>query len=480
MSKLLFDTNDWTFDRLRIADEAIREIAIDELKLDVYPSQIEIIGSDQMLEAYSSNGLPMMYNHWSFGKHFLQEEFSYRKGHSGLAYEIVINSNPCISYLMEENSMTMQTLVIAHAAYGHNHFFKNNYLFKQWTDADGILDYLAFAKKYITKCEEKHGSRGVMETLDACHAIKQFGIDKYKRPTPLNKERELEQQKTREKEVQAQANVLWSTLPNVDKATLEVEPHFPSEPQENIMYFIEKYSPVLESWQRELIRIVRKISQYFYPQRQTQLMNEGWASFTHYYIMNRLWEKDLISDGNYMEFIQSHTGVVNQPSFDSKYYNGFNPYAIGFDMFTDIRRICENPTAEDREYFPHLVGTDWLETCHDAVRNYRDESFVSQFLSPALMRKWHLFEITNNETDKFVTVSSIQDKRGYNSIRQSLSNQYSATTRQPDIQVVDANMKGSRELTLKFTPVNGTSLTDTKDAVMSYVEFLWGYPVKII
>src|SRR3979490_3511559 len=110
-----------------------------------------------MLDAYSSVGLPLMYRRWSFGKRFAYHETLYRKGLQGLAYEIVINSNPVICYIMEENSMTMQTLVMAHAAVGHNHFFKNNYLFRQWTDAGGILDYLRFAKKYVTHCEERHG-----------------------------------------------------------------------------------------------------------------------------------------------------------------------------------------------------------------------------------------------------------------------------------------------------------------------------------
>lgn len=480
MSKLLYETNDWTFDRLRIAEDAIREIALEELKLDVYPNQIEIIGSDQMLDAYSSNGLPLMYNHWSFGKHFVQQEYSYRKGYQGLAYEIVINSSPCISYLMEENSMTMQALVIAHAAYGHNHFFKNNYLFRQWTDAEGILDYLSFSKNYISKCEEKHGIKAVEDTLDACHAIMNYGVDRYMRPSKLSKKQELEQQKNREEYVQQQANELWSTLPKSKKAKVEkAEETFPSEPQENILYFIEKHSPSLAAWQREIVRIVRKISQYFYPQGQTKVMNEGWASFTHYYIMNRLWEKGLIDDGSYMEFMHSHSSVLTQLPYNHKHYNGFNPYALGFDMFTDIRRICTDPTDEDKEYFPHLIGTNWLDTCLDAVANYRDESFISQFLSPTLVRKWHLFEITNNEDDDFVSISSIQDRNGYNKIRQTLSNQYSMSKRQADIQVIDANLKGSRELKLKYTPSNNAKLSNDKDKVLSYIKYLWGYPVTL-
>jgi len=138
----LFDGADWDFRTLQRIHDACEEIATSELGLDVYPNQIEVITAEQMLDAYASIAMPLFYKHWSFGKHFAYHEASYRKGLTGLAYEIVINSSPCISYLMEENTATMQTLVIAHAAFGHNHFFKNNYLFRQWSDADGILDYL--------------------------------------------------------------------------------------------------------------------------------------------------------------------------------------------------------------------------------------------------------------------------------------------------------------------------------------------------
>ena len=149
--------------------------------LDPYPNQIELISSEQMLDAYSSIGMPIFYHHWSFGKRFARDEKLYRKGYSGLAYEIVINSNPCISYIMEENSMTMQALVMAHAAFGHNHFFKNNYLFKDQTDADGILDYLNFARTYVSRCEERHGIGAVERILDAAHALMDQGVNRYGR-----------------------------------------------------------------------------------------------------------------------------------------------------------------------------------------------------------------------------------------------------------------------------------------------------------
>ena len=123
-----------------------------------------MISAEQMLDAYSSIGMPVFYSHWSFGKRFVRDEKLYRKGYTGLAYEIVINSDPCISYIMEENTMTMQALVMAHAAFGHNHFFKNNYLFKEGTDAEGILDYLSFAKAYVARC----GSSTASPPSSAC------------------------------------------------------------------------------------------------------------------------------------------------------------------------------------------------------------------------------------------------------------------------------------------------------------------------
>src|SRR5450631_524366 len=109
----LFEGADWDFRTLQRIHDACEQVAQSELGLDVYPNQIEVITAEQMLDAYSSIGMPLFYKHWSFGKHFASHEAFYRKGLRGLAYEIVINSSPCISYLMEENSATMQTLVIA-------------------------------------------------------------------------------------------------------------------------------------------------------------------------------------------------------------------------------------------------------------------------------------------------------------------------------------------------------------------------------
>ncbi len=476
---------EWDFDALRESYDRISAVALDELKLNVYPNQVEVITTEQMLDVYSSIGMPLMYKHWSFGKHFARDELLYRRGLRGLAYEIVINSNPCISYVMEENSMTMQTLVMAHAAFGHNHFFKNNHLFRQWTDANGILDYLEFAKGYIARCEERYGETAVERVLDAAHALMTHGVDRYPRKAP-----DLRDEEKRSTERRAEAertfNDLWRTVPQMGAAkpapTSEAERRkLLGLPEENLLYFLEKKAPLLKPWQRELLRIVRQIAQYFYPQKQTKMMNEGCATFVHYTIMNRLHETGFLTDGAMMEFLHSHTNVVFQPEFDDRRYSGINPYALGFGMMQDIERMCLDPTDEDRELFPSFAGNrDPMGTLKEAWANYRDESFIRQFLSPALVRKMKLFTVFDDSQSDLV-VKAIHNERGFQAVRAALADQFDIAQNEPEIEIVDVDLVGDRRLVLKHRVHNGIAL-DGGDvgAVLQHLADLWGYDVKLI
>ena len=480
MSKPISTTAEWTFELIEEYHAEIEKIAGD-FGLDCYPNQIELITAEQMLDAYASIGMPIGYSHWSFGKHFIRNEQQYRRGYMGLAYEIVINSNPCIAYLMEENTMMMQALVIAHACYGHNSFFKGNYLFRAWTDAEAIIDYLVFAKRYISECEERYGIEEVENLLDSCHALQNHGVDRYKRPYPVSMREEKERLKEREAYLQSQVNDLWrKTVPKKETEEEEAEDkNFPEEPQENILYFVEKNAPMLEPWQREIVRIVRKIGQYFYPQRQTQVMNEGWACFWHYHIMNELYDRGKVTDGFMLEFIQSHTNVVAQPDFDSEYFNGINPYALGYAMMTDIKRICTDPDDEDREWFPDYAGSRWRETLDFAMRNFKDESFISQFLSPRLIRDFKLFTILDDDEKNELEVTSIHNDNGYQRIRQALSNQYNLSMNEPNIQIYNVDMMGDRTLTLRHVPQNKIPLADTREEVLKHLKRLWGFGVRL-
>jgi spore cortex formation protein SpoVR/YcgB (stage V sporulation) len=471
--------SEWTFELVQTYDREIGRIA-KRYALDTYPNQIEIITAEQMMDAYASVGMPIGYNHWSYGKHFLHTEKNYKRGQMGLAYEIVINSDPCIAYLMEENTITMQALVIAHACYGHNSFFKGNYLFRTWTDASSIIDYLVFAKQYISQCEERYGIDAVEDLLDSCHALMNYGVDRYKRPYPISAEEERRRQKEREELLQRQVNDLWRTIPKLgEKDHHEEGERFPSEPQENILYFLEKHAPLLEPWQREVIRIVRKIAQYFYPQRQTQVMNEGWATFWHYTLLNDLYDEGLVTDGFMFEFLQSHSGVVYQPSFDSPYYSGINPYTLGFSMFRDIRRICENPTEEDKRWFPDIAGSDWLSTVTFAMKSFKDESFILQFLSPKVIRDLKLFSILDDDHRDELQVAAIHDDNGYRLIREQLASQYNLGNREPNIQIWNINRRGDRSLTLRHTQHDRKPLGESTEEVLKHLHRLWGFNIHL-
>ncbi|WP_157015493.1 SpoVR family protein [Mesorhizobium xinjiangense] len=486
----LISNSDWDFASLSRVYDAIGQAAEDELGLDIYPNQMEIISSEQMLDAYSSIGMPLMYRHWSFGKQFLQHEQLYRKGLRGLAYEMVINSNPCIVYLMEENTMALQALVTAHAAFGHNHFFKNNYLFRQWTDAGGILSYLDFAKGYVARCEERYGVAAVESMLDAAHALMDQGVFSYRRPPRLSSEKEREGLREKLEYEERSYNDLWRTLPPTkdqdgavdDDAKADERKKSLNLPEENLLYFLEKNSLVLEPWQREIVRIVRIIAQYFYPQRQTQVMNEGCACFVHYTIMNALFDKGIVSEGAMLEILKSHSNVVFQPGFDDPRYSGINPYALGLDLMQDIQRISMEPTSEDRDWFPDIAGNgNWRETLLEAWANHRDESFIRQYLSPALIRKWRLFVLADEAQSSHFEVTSIHNERGYEKVRGALAHAYDIGTKRPDIQVVDVDLLGDRQLRLAHTVRNGLILEGkTRDTTLRHIRKLWGYEVSLV
>lgn len=483
---LLYEGADWDFGTLMRIHDACEEIAVKELGLEVYPNRIEIISAEQMLDAYASTGLPLFYRHWSFGKHFAQHEALYRKGLRGLAYEIVINSDPCLSYVMEENTATLQALVIAHAAFGHNHFFRNNRLFQEWTDAKGILDYLEFAKGYVADCEERHGEAAVERVLDSAHALMNYGIHRHRRRAPDLRSEEKRALERREHDEQMY-NVLWSTVPErggtgpAAAGDAEKRRALLQLPQENILYFLEKTAPRLAPWQREIIRIVRNVAQYFYPQRQTKMMNEGCATYVHHRILHRLHQDGRLTDGALLEALHSHTSVIMQPDFDDPRYSGINPYALGFAMMEDIERICREPTEEDREWFPDIAGCgDPMPVLRHGWAEFRDESFILQYLSPHLMRKLRLFHLKDDAGEPALRVDAMHDERGYRRLRRALARQYDPACTDPDIQVMDVDLAGDRRLVLEHR-VHAGRLLEEQEArqVLRHLASLWSYDVVL-
>jgi len=485
----LFEGGDWSLDDLRAIHDAVTEIGIGELGLDVYRNRIEIITSEQMLDAYASLGLPHMYRHWSFGKRFAHQEALYRRGMTSLALEMIVNSDPAVCYLMEENSATAQATVLAHAAMGHNHFFKSNRVFREWTHADSILDYAEFARSYVARCEEQHGQRAVERTLDAAHALQEQGVDRTRHRRGRTVDDARRRRAERRRHQREHELELWRVVAPEDPVAGGEEDEDDADldgkaltlPEENVLLFLEKQSPALRPWQREILRIVRTLSSYFEPQRQTKMMNEGCACWCHYTIMHRLREKGLLTEGAMLEFLHLHSAVVAQPAFDQRGFSGVNPYALGFAMMRDIERMCVEPTEEDREWFPDLAGNGApLETLKWAWAEFRDESFVRQFLSPSLIREFRLFRLDDDASSDVLVVGAIHDERGYRRVRRALAAVFDPGESRPRIEVADAGLRGDRLLALHHIVRRGRTL-DPLEArrTLRHLHTLWGYPVVL-
>lgn len=465
---------------MQLVEKVIVTIAEQKYGLDLYPNSLELIDAEQMLDAYASNGMPISYPHWSFAKRRKQYEDAYKTGQMGLAYEIVINTNPVLVYLMAQNSKTMQALVIAHAGVGHNTFFKNNYLFRQCTDAQEVLNDLERLKKTVLQCEERYGRKEVELLLDACHALQTHAVNRYSRPPKRTPQQEAERRASFEEHRQRSIDhVMDRTMPRKTKDDFKAAGNGNSgrltEPEENILLYIATTAPNMPEWQRDIMRQISNHAQYFYPQRQTQLMNEGCATFWHYQLLTDLHEMRILPDGMFEEFLVSHTNVIHQPPGAR-----INPYALGFAMFKDIKRMCENPTKEDIKWRPELAGQNWVEAIKESIINYNDSSFVQQFLSPKIMRDFHMFSVHDDDKKDKIRIAAIHDDFGYDMVRQDLASQYSLGDNEPRIEVVAYDYRDTRSLTLEHTIFNRKPLAEKEmQKVLGHISRYWGYPVLL-
>ncbi len=327
-------------------------------------------------------------------------------------------------------------------------------------------------------------------TLDAAHALMNQGVSRDLRPRPRNAaRREQEKAARRRAHEEATYDDIYRTLPEITKERVSAEATDTQNeqrrlglPEENLLYFLEKNAPKLEDWQRELLRIVRLLSQYFYPQRQTKMMNEGCATFVHYEIMNRLYERGQLTDGTMLEFLHSHSSVIFQPTFNDRRFSGINPYALGFAMMNDIKRICTEPTAEDREWFPDLAGNGRLDghaapglgrvprrELHPAV----PEPQAHPRLPP--VRRQRRLQGRRHGGEGHPQRAGLQD------VRRRLARHYDVSAQDPDLQVTDADLSGSRRLVLTHRVRNGILLDKTEaERTLQYLAQLWGYRVKLV
>src|SRR5215470_17030758 len=315
-------------------DNRIREKAA-EFGLDWFPQEFEICDHNGMLGYMAYSGMPSHYPHWSFGKSYEKLKTLYDYGVNGLPYEMVINSNPAIAYLMHDNTLLLQVLTVAHV-YGHNDFFKNNFTFKSATRAELTIEAFKSAAMRVRRYVEDPsiGVEKVEKILDAAHALswqcrRNFAIKKLTPDQQIARAEETAQgQPDPFQKIHARKEV---ELPDFHKV--------PLEPDEDVLLFIRDHNPFLADWEKDLLTIVHEEAQYFIPQIETKIMNEGWASFWH----KRILEALELPQSLKIEFLVRHNQVVRPIP------GGLNPYHLGLRLWEDIERRGDRPTADERE-----------------------------------------------------------------------------------------------------------------------------------
>ncbi len=425
--------SEWNISDLQEWDDKICNIG-KALGLDWYPIEYEICDYKEMIGHMAYTGLPTHYRHWSYGKSFDRIQTEYNLGMSGLPYEMIINSDPSISYLMTENPMPTHILTMAHCV-GHSDFFKNNRMFAE-TGADTVIDRFKAAGKRVKKYMEDPniGVTEVERILDACHSIR-FQVPR----TPGLKRRNHKDLKKYYK--QLLLNDKTGRYDNFDLNKL------PLEPDSNVLRFIAENDKFLEEWQRDLIRIVEQESLYFIPQAFTKIMNEGWACMIHEKILNAL----RLPDEYYLSFIKLHNQVVRP------HLGRVNPYHLGFKIFKHI---------EKERGFEECIRI--RETCND-------ETFIKSYLNQELCNELNLFSFSYDNTQGVNRIRNISNQEGWQTVRDDLIKNVGLNSA-PVVLVKELRKDGT--LILEHQHDGRDIELSEANKVFEHINDLWGGEVK--
>lgn len=443
--------SEWSLEDLERWDERI-QVKVAKYGLDCYPLEFEVCDQNAMLGYMAYHGMPSHYPHWSYGKAYEQQKTMYDYGVTGLPYELVINSDPCLAYLMRDNSLCLQILTIAHV-YGHNDFFKNNFTFTSATRAsETIASFKTRADRIRRYMKDPSiGADAVERFLDAAHALA------FNRTRNMAiKKLDAEGQRERLRDL---AEPRRDPFAAIHKAAVHNPPDlscFPLEPDQDILLFVRDNNNNLAAWQRDILTIVDEETCYFLPQIDTKIMNEGWASFWHHKLMNAI---DLPPE-IHMEFLVRHNQVV------CPHPGGLNPYHVGFVIWSALEKRFGG--VESKDCVANLMQIREAE---------RDVSFLRRFLTPELMHELDLFAY--RPQGEHLVVTEVSDKDDWEHVKNQLLAQIGSNSF-PVIKIVDANSEGKGILHL-IHKHDGRDL-DVTSAIKTLVhlETLWGRDVSLL
>jgi len=440
-------------------DEKIRAKAA-EFGLDCYPQEFEVCDHTGMLGYMAYTGMPSHYPHWSYGKAYEKLKTLYDHGVSGLPYEMVINANPAIGYLMRDNTLLLQILTIAHV-YGHNDFFKNNFTFKS-TRADLTVEtFKAHALRIRRYIEDPSiGIEKVERVIDAAHALswscrRNLAIRKLDREEQI--QRVIEASQPQPDPFQRIHRRQEFKEPDVFKV--------PLEPDEDVLLFIRDHNPFLAEWEKDLLTIVDEEAKYFLPMIETKIMNEGWASYWH----KRIVESLGLEQGLHLEFIVRHNQVVRP------IVGQINPYHLGLRIWEDLYRRQTNPTPEElkRDGPPAKSGDQKI---FEAREVERDASFIRRYLTEELMREMDIFQYEPRGED--LVIGKVSDDEGWRNVKETLINDV-GTNSIPVVKIEDADFGQNRTLYLKHSHDGRDLHLEYAEKTLAYIHRLWGREVVI-
>lgn len=422
--------------------------------LDFYPMRYEIC-PPEIIYTFGAYGMPTRYSHWSFGKQFFKMKLHYDVGLSKI-YELVINSNPCYAFLLDSNSLIQNKLIVAHVL-AHCDFFKNNIRFTN-TKRDMVESMAATAER-VRQYEIEHGKLEVEKFLDSVLSIEEHIDPSLVRPK-LSWTMDEEDSEEESSQIATPYDDLWSMDTNKKPEKKKKTKTFPPRPEKDILLFIEQYSRKLENWQRDILTMMREEMLYFWPQLETKIMNEGWASYWHQRILREL---DLTS-GESIEFAKLNAGVV-QPS-----RTGINPYYLGIKIFEDIEERYNNPTEEMKRR--GVKPNSGREKMYEVREIESDISFLRNYLTKDLVMREDMYLFQKKGRDY-----KIVDK-DWKSVRDQLVSMR-VNGGFPYITVNDGDYLKNGELYLKhwFEDIE----LDVKylEKVLPHLYYLWGRTVHI-
>ncbi|HVG21563.1 MAG TPA: SpoVR family protein [Blastocatellia bacterium] len=447
---------------LNQAIEQIWEIATVKFNLDPFPVRFEIVPASVMYEV-GSYALPGRYSHWTFGKAYHRMKMMYDFGLSKI-YEVVINSNPSYAFLLETNSPIQNKMVIAHVL-GHVDFFKNNVYFSRTNRR--MVDEAAMHARRMADYEFKHGRKVVEEFLDAVLSIEEH-ID----PNFFIKKEAQERDKNEAEQKRRRREGRYDDLYSEDEIGLQDAAKEGDDdpkhkrglqvPEKDLVYFIMKNSPLLEDWQRDVMAMLHEEMEYFVPQMQTKIMNEGWASIWHSRIMREM----NLNTNDHIEFAELHAGVV------SPHKGQLNPYYLGYKIFEDIERRWDNPAKEEREKYGRRGG-EGRDKMLEVRELDNDISFLRNYLTEELCEELDLFVYQLVDDEEW----TVTDKKWEKVRDQLVANMTNFGF--PYVEVVDGDYERNRELYLMHR-YEGVEI-DMKYArkTLEYVYKLWGRDVHL-